>query len=237
MSVDQCYLFLSTFLLRCKINKGNYSELPKSNVWLVKVWPFPTSQWLKHHWDRMRSCTQAWSRNHKSNPGSLSAPRMSLSANYAFFRKEPSTETIFQSAEEGGNLNSALQCVSKELKKAWRNIHSTAFNITSHYRILLFLLMNPILEKQPAPNLKPGNVTVSPQRLSHIFLPPNPALQSDAWPRGHRATSWNTLTRKMMTGTFELFRITHNVHPPPPPFSWQGQSGRGQSRCGRALLP
>lgn len=147
MSADQCYLFLSTFLLRSKINKGNYSELPKYKVWLVKVWPFPTSKWFKHHWDAMRACMQTWERNHKSDPGSLSAPRMSLSANYAFFRKESSTETIFQSAEEGGNLNSALQCVSKELKKAWRNSHSTDFNITSHYRILLFLLINRIPEK------------------------------------------------------------------------------------------
>lgn len=86
----------------------------------------------------MRAYRQAWERNHKSEPGSLSAPRMSLSANYAFFRKEPLKETIFQSAEEGGNLNSALQCVWKELKKAWRNFHSTAFNTTSLYRILLF---------------------------------------------------------------------------------------------------
>lgn len=66
----------------------------------------------------MRACTQAWERNHKSDPGSLSAPRMSLSANYAFFQKEFSTETIFQSAEEGTNLKSALQCVSMDLKKA-----------------------------------------------------------------------------------------------------------------------
>lgn len=233
MSVNQCYLFLSTFLLRSKINKGNYSTLPKSKVGLENVWPFPTSKPLKGHRDVMRACAQAWARNHKRDPGSLSAPRMSLSANYAFFRKEPSTETIFQSAEEGGNLNSALQCVSKELKKAWRNIQSTAFNITSHYRILLFLLMNPIPEKQPAPNLKGSNVTVGPQRLSHIFLPSNPALQSDAWPRGHQATSWNTPTQKMMTGAFELFRMSHSLHPP----SWQGQSGRGQSRCSWALLP
>lgn len=226
MSVDQCYLFLSTFLLRSKINKGNYSELPKYQVWLVKVWPCPNSKCFKRHWDAMRACTQAWERNHKSDPGSLSAPRMSLSANYAFFQKELSTETIFQSAEEGTNLKSALQCVSMDLKKAWRNIHSTAFNITSHYRILLFLLMNRIPEKQPASSLKPGNVTVRPQRLSHIFLPSNHALQSDAWPRGHRATSWNTPTQKMMIGTVELFCMSQNVHFFPP--SWQGQSGRGQ---------
>lgn len=117
------------------------------------------------------SWRQAWERNHKSDAGSPSTPRMSLSANYAFFRKEPSTETIFQSVEEGGNLNSALQCVSKELKKARRNIHSTAFNITSHYRILLFLLMNQIPEKQPAPNLKLGNV--SPKTQPHF-----PSLES-----------------------------------------------------------
>lgn len=51
----------------------------------------------------MRACMQAWERNHKSDPGSLSAPRMSLSANYAFCQKE----TIFQRAEEGENLDSA----------------------------------------------------------------------------------------------------------------------------------
>lgn len=40
----------------------------------------------------------------------------------------------------------------------------------------------------------------------------NPALQSNAWPQGHRATSWNTPTQRMMIGTVELFCMSQNVH-------------------------
>lgn len=153
--------------------------------------------------------------NHKSDPGSLSTPRMSLSANYAFFRKEPSTETIFQRAEDGENLNSAEQCVSKELKEAWRNIHPTAFNITSHYRILLVLLMKRLLEKN---NLHQTlKLLMWRSALEATFSPPsNPALQPDALPRGHRATSWNTPT-EMLIGTAGPCCTDQNVHFAPHP--------------------
>ena len=133
----------------------------------------------------MRACTQAWERSHKSVPGSLSTPRMTPVRKLCILPKR-ALYGGHQSAEKGGNLNSASQCVSKELKKAWRNIHSAAFNINiSLQDSVVSFNDSGTPEKQPAPNLKPGNLTVHPQRFSHIFLPSIPALHFDAWPRGH----------------------------------------------------
>lgn len=53
--------------------------------------------------------------------------------------------------------------------------------------------------------------------LEATFSPPsNPALQPDALPRGHRATSWNTPT-EMLIGTVGLCCTDQNVHFAPRP--------------------
>lgn len=71
---------------------------------------------------------------------------------------------------------------------AEHSLYSLLHNVSLQDSVVSFNESNSV-KKQPATNLKAGNVTVRPQRLSHIFLLSNPALQSDAWPRGHRATS------------------------------------------------
>lgn len=71
--------------------------------------------------------------------------------------------------------------------------------------------MNRIPEKQPAATFQTANVAIPPRRLSHIFPMSNPSLQPDAWPRGHQAASWNTLTEKMMIGNAEVCC----TYPPP----------------------